>query len=244
MNLRQTNNVVKTWIEDLNNTENGYWLQAYDEAISYNIGDMFTYDSERVKELISEYFPDVIEADYEDFEYYLIQRCEFKARAWSHHSTYPGFSLYYGQAQEEELQIDGLDKYGKSIAVLNDVTITSSDTLAYYTGAIIYAELDDNYDQVLMSFKEQQNQERIELLLSDSRGIYIPRDFLDFDLDKWHIKLSDEDLTILQDPYNDYYWDVWENILQNAYFVDEKGDRWALWQDGDLWAVMDGFYYD
>lgn len=244
MNLRQTNQVIKTWIEDLQNTENGYWLRAYDEAISLSLGDMMTYDSDRVKELISEYFPDIIEPDYEDFEEYLINRCEFKARAWSHYAQYPGFSLYYGQAQEEELQLDEIAKYPKSIAILNDVTVTSSDTLVYYTGNSIYAELSENHDDVLSAFKEQQNRERIELLLCDSRGVYIPRDFLEFDLDKWHIKLSEEDIAELQNPCNEWYWECWQSILDNAYYIDDKGDKWTLWQDGDLFAVKDGYYYD
>lgn len=39
----------------------------------------------------------------------------------------------------------------------------------------------------------------IEILLSDARGIYIPRDFFQgFDLEKWHLKA--EDLTDLNDP--------------------------------------------
>ena len=37
-----------------------------------------------------------------------------------------------------------------------------------------------------------------QLLLSDARGIYIPRDFADFDIAKSHLKKGD--LEILSDP--------------------------------------------
>jgi len=75
----------------------------------------------------------------------------------------------------------------------------------------------------------------IEILLSDARGIYIPRDFFqDFDLEKWHLK--DEDLTALNDPENENYWDVWDHVLNKAYF-EIDGKKYHLYHDGDLLAV-------
>lgn len=76
----------------------------------------------------------------------------------------------------------------------------------------------------------------ISLLLSDSRGVYIPRDFVNnFDLDKWHVK--EDYMDELSSTDNEWYWDTWDVILNNAYFVDENGNKWELWQDGDLWAI-------
>lgn len=75
----------------------------------------------------------------------------------------------------------------------------------------------------------------IELLLSDARGIYIPRDFYeDFDLDKWNLKA--EELTELSDLENENYWDTWEYVLNNAYFVID-GKKYTLYQEGDLLAI-------
>lgn len=75
----------------------------------------------------------------------------------------------------------------------------------------------------------------IQLLLSDARGIYIPRDFYeDFDLDKWNLKA--EELTVLADPENEWYWDTWEYVLNTAYF-EIDGKTYHLYQDGDLLAV-------
>ena len=75
----------------------------------------------------------------------------------------------------------------------------------------------------------------IQLLLSDARGVYIPRDFIDnFDLEKWHVK--EYCLDVLSNPDNEWYWDTWEQVLNNAYFID-SGNKWLLYQDGDLWAI-------
>ena len=73
-----------------------------------------------------------------------------------------------------------------------------------------------------------------QLLLSDVRGIYIPRDFAKgFDLNAWHI---DFDVSALSDLEGEFYWDTWERVLNEAYFL--KGEyRFTLWQDGDLWAI-------
>jgi hypothetical protein len=76
----------------------------------------------------------------------------------------------------------------------------------------------------------------INLVLSDIRGVYIPRDFVNnFDLDKWHIDTKYIDF--LSSPDNEFYWEYWDEVLSNAYFIDESGNKWYLWQDGYLWAI-------
>ena len=58
--------------------------------------------------------------------------------------------------------------------------------------------------------------DNVEILLSDARGIYIPRDFVQgFDLSKWS-GISESDIEILQNPENEWYWDAWESVLNNA----------------------------
>ena len=75
----------------------------------------------------------------------------------------------------------------------------------------------------------------IETLLSDARGIYIPRDFYQgFDLEKWNLK--NEDLTALNDPENENYWDVWEHVLNTAH-SEKDGKKYSLYHDGDLIAI-------
>lgn len=83
----------------------------------------------------------------------------------------------------------------------------------------------------------------INLILSDSRGIYIPRDFVTDDFneiasehcDAWGIKL--EDRLILQNPDHDFYWDTWNEVCRYAKFIDSKGNVYTLHQDGDLWGI-------
>ena len=75
----------------------------------------------------------------------------------------------------------------------------------------------------------------IEILLSDARGIYIPRDFYQgFDLEKWNLKA--EDLTALNDPEDENYWDTWDHVLNTAYF-EIDGKKYSLCQVGDLLAI-------
>ena len=82
--------------------------------------------------------------------------------------------------------------------------------------------------------------DNIILLLSDVRGIYIPRDFarnFNFDVDGWQ-GVSQEDRDALSDPENEWYWDTWDTVLANAHYIDPKsGKVYHLHQDGDLWAV-------
>lgn len=75
----------------------------------------------------------------------------------------------------------------------------------------------------------------VVILLSDARGIYIPRDFVQgFHMDLWHV--SEHDAEICQDPDNEWYWEAWYNIIDNAFMLDKHGNKYQLYQDGDLWA--------
>ena len=79
--------------------------------------------------------------------------------------------------------------------------------------------------------------DNVEILLSDARGIYIPRDFdQGFDLTKW-TGINESDVEILQDPENEFYWESWESVLNNAKFTSDDGRTFSLWHDGDLFAI-------
>lgn len=86
----------------------------------------------------------------------------------------------------------------------------------------------------------------IILILSDSRGTYIPRDFVCDDYNEvatehckaWGLNDSNKDHWIdAADPDSEYYWEAWEWILNNARFTNENGDVYTLHQDGDLWGL-------
>jgi len=70
-----------------------------------------------------------------------------------------------------------------------------------------------------------------ELLIDSHHGIYIPQFFAEQFADQ----LTDEEKEDLSDPYNEYYWDTWDNVL-NKIFIYE-GKEFTLWHDDDLWLV-------
>jgi hypothetical protein len=75
------------------------------------------------------------------------------------------------------------------------------------------------------------------LLLESNRGIYIPQTFArDFDIPLPENIARD----LLEGPENEWYWQSWAWVLDNVTYV-EKGTRYGLYQDGDLWAIPEGF---
>ena len=75
------------------------------------------------------------------------------------------------------------------------------------------------------------------LMMSDSHGVYIPHHVVDDMTDQWQ-GVSDEDRAIcLAGPDHDAYWDAWDSILNNAYYIDDNGNKYTLSQDGDCWAI-------
>lgn len=77
------------------------------------------------------------------------------------------------------------------------------------------------------------------LLLSDARGQYIPRDFAELYADEFGV--SAEDRAILADPENEWYWETWQSVEQNATATDIHGNVWRLHQSGDLWIYTGEF---
>jgi len=84
------------------------------------------------------------------------------------------------------------------------------------------------------------------LLLSDARGVYIPRDFLthglgEIDSDRcaaWGLTETNREWwEDAASPDSEFYWDAWEWILNNARYIDSAGNVYNLYQDGDLWAL-------
>ena len=79
----------------------------------------------------------------------------------------------------------------------------------------------------------------LQLLLSDARGVYIPRDFVTgFDMAKWS-GISADDIATCENPDHEWYWESWDSILSGAKHTDPDGNVWQLYQDGDLWAFCE-----
>lgn len=84
-----------------------------------------------------------------------------------------------------------------------------------------------------------------DLFLSDSRGIYIPRDFAQcVERDKV-TGITDENYATLEaGPDHEWYWEAWEEVCNKAVLTDSKGTAYTLDQDGDLWLIEQGAEYD
>ena len=80
----------------------------------------------------------------------------------------------------------------------------------------------------------------IILLLEDSRGVHIPRDFV-MDLiivDKQTVEgIDEEQIEILKQGHeHELYWEVWQEVLDN-FNTHVTGTVWTLHQDGDLFLI-------
>lgn len=103
--------------------------------------------------------------------------------------------------------------------------------------------------------------DKMEMILSDARGIYIPKNFVQmfFDIDgestgnvcdRDGIAIGDSDdhdhiidcVKICFDPYHEEYWDAWTVITDNVHvfkLVNNGMDKelFSLYQNGDLYAI-------
>jgi hypothetical protein len=83
----------------------------------------------------------------------------------------------------------------------------------------------------------------VVLILSDARGIYIPRDFLTDNrndivwkhCESWGLTEANKDFWIeATDPTYEHYWEDWDWILSNAKYTTEEGEVYLC---QDLWAL-------
>ena len=82
----------------------------------------------------------------------------------------------------------------------------------------------------------------IEILLSDSRGVYIPRDFALYYEDMDGVSAEDME-TLKAGPDAEWYWEAWDSVLSNAK-REINGKVWRLYQDGDLFAYCEELMTD
>jgi len=78
-----------------------------------------------------------------------------------------------------------------------------------------------------------------ELLIDSHHGIYIPKLFYDnFDFEQFGLKKSD--YSDLNNPDNEYYWETWDDLLNNA----ETKEGHILQQDQDLWLTEKNYEFE
>lgn len=79
----------------------------------------------------------------------------------------------------------------------------------------------------------------MELLCDNHHGQYIPQIMVARLVDAGWKGITKEQIDDLNAGPDDceWYWDSWDMVLNNAQYIDDEGETWFLWQDGDLWAM-------
>lgn len=86
----------------------------------------------------------------------------------------------------------------------------------------------------------------MQLWLDSGRGVYIPRDFANSFKDRAAsvAGVRDEDWSTLEKgPDEEWYWEAWTNVTNNAIVTDENGVKYQVHQDGDVWLIPEGMEY-
>lgn len=80
------------------------------------------------------------------------------------------------------------------------------------------------------------------LLFDGHRGVYIPQNFAEECTTNWHNVSDDDRKTLLNGPDDEWYWEAWNTVLDNAYYQEPNGPKYNLYQDDDCWAILEGYY--
>ena len=78
----------------------------------------------------------------------------------------------------------------------------------------------------------------MKLLIDGHHGIYIPQLFCQFYAEKFEGINKDDIDEIMKGSDNNFYWDSWANILDNAFIVRD-GKKYYLYQDCDLFLIAE-----
>lgn len=84
------------------------------------------------------------------------------------------------------------------------------------------------------------NHPSIVILADECHGINCPKVALEGLTCKHNI--SDEDIEIISQPDHAHYWDTWDELLNSAVLELEDGTKYTLYQDGTVYALIEGFY--
>ena len=96
-------------------------------------------------------------------------------------------------------------------------------------------------EEIFASTVSNYREAKMILLLSDARGVYIPRDFAST-IARDRVTGIDEDTyaTLEAGPDHEWYWDAWADVCDKAEVTDTDGTIYTVYQDGDCWLVEKG----
>jgi hypothetical protein len=76
------------------------------------------------------------------------------------------------------------------------------------------------------------------LLIDSHHGQFIPQIYRETCLKSLvNYKELINDLQTLKNNEDEWYWEAWYNVLDNAKHATKDGKEYFLYQDGDLWAI-------
>lgn len=82
----------------------------------------------------------------------------------------------------------------------------------------------------------------IKLAVDSVHGINQPKRFFER-FPQFLDRLDDEAKTIMNDPYHDQYWDVWDEFSR-SFEIMVDGVTWRIVEDGDIFFVADTHIWD
>ena len=84
-----------------------------------------------------------------------------------------------------------------------------------------------------------KKEDAVILMVDSHAGQYIPQEFLESikNVKGWKGISSENKKTIEAGPDNEWYWEAWTQICDNAKFTSKARQEFRLYQDEDLWAV-------
>lgn len=142
----------------------------------------------------------------------------------------------------------GADEHAGTTAAIDDALEVSVWSVLSVTNNAMFVRVfdTDSGDDVEFEFPIQDirtayghllwDEEKPSLLVDEGRGLYIPQAFINRYVG-WE-GISDENRDILRaGPEHPEYMEAWDEVLENATWIDGQGIKFRLEQDGDLWAV-------
>ena len=83
------------------------------------------------------------------------------------------------------------------------------------------------------------------LVLDGHNGIYIPKIFIEtYNSNIIKLNVNDDDIKSLNNgPDDEFYWEAWENVLNNAIAII-GGEKYFLYADDDLFLIHEDYDFD
>jgi hypothetical protein len=77
------------------------------------------------------------------------------------------------------------------------------------------------------------NNDALILLVDSHHGVFIPQIFAEQFADL----LTQEQAKDLSSPENEFYFEAWEDVLNNVQVQDKEGKKYNIFQNEDVWAI-------